>query len=315
MQNGYASLSLNGKYGVINDKCKVCIPAIYTGVVEPYNAGGYAVLLNQRGEEVKVNYEGREIGYTEHQNQLFAEAKRQAEAAEKARLAEEARKAEEKRIADRKAAETRKYDAIKSYYVTLDDVRFSEAYAEYMKEYAFDGSHRSEIEKMNENTKTRESRIAAGKVLSKWRLGNQVCVHYDNGIIFGLVEQFNEDRSSAQVKITACSKDFKSYKAQNIVKDGTIWVQPSWNWHLALDEETDYISSHNYLLSDIERTEAAKCYWCGGKGFIVCKKCSGKGKYEARDKWGDRYDKTCENCKGNGQYMCSDCGGRGKGRK
>ncbi|MBO7488889.1 MAG: hypothetical protein J6T88_01285 [Bacteroidales bacterium] len=226
MQNGYASLSLNGKYGVINDKCKVCIPAIYTGVVEPYNAGGYAVLLNQRGEEVKVNYEGREIGYTEHQNQLFAEAKRQAEAAEKARLAEEARKAEERRIADRNAAEVRQYDALKSCFDNFQNTAFATKYDEYMKEYASDGSHRNEIKKMKETIKSREHCIAAGKAFSKWRLGNQVCVYFEDAVIFGLVEQFNDDRSSVQVKITACSRDLNSYKAQNIVKDGTIWVQP-----------------------------------------------------------------------------------------
>lgn len=312
--NGYASCSVenekgkNTYYGVVDKSGNVVVPIIYKNIITPFNAGGYAVVLNYKDEEIKVGYDGVERGFSERQEQINAEAKRKAEFAEHVRLAEEARKAEEARLEALRKNEEDRYNRLKKYCNTFCDDQFDTAYTAYIAKFP-KGLHLNQINDMRKEVLSRSARIDAGKSFSKWRLGTQVCVIYNNDVLLGVVEQFNEDRSAVQVKITAATKDYNSYKGQDIVKGGTIWVQRSWGWHIALDEELDYASSRNKLMTDNERVEAGKCSSCGGKGFIICRHCDGKGKiYDSRS----GYDKTCSRCKGNGQYMCYSCDGKGK---
>lgn len=305
--NGYTSYLVDGKYGFVNDKGGTAVPAIYKRIIAPFNNEGYAVVLNDKNEEVKVNYVGRVLGYTEHQEQLFAKAKREAELQEMARKADELRKAEEKRKAERKENETRKYNTIKGYYESFNDAAFATAYDEYMKEYSSDGNHRDEINIMNENTKTRESRIAAGKDIKKWRMGNQVCVSYNGKILLGLVNKFNEDRSAAEIKVLFGPSG--DYNGQTLKKDGTIWIQANEGWHLAIEEEISSARSRNSLYEEKQQqvivNEGPKlCSECSGRGTQICWRCDGKGR--------DYDGKLCYVCQGKGSYKCRRCNGRGQ---
>ena len=118
--NGFTDFYVDGKYGFLNESVNKTIPAIYKKVLQPYNSEGYAVVVNDKDEEVKINQYGENIGYTEHQEQLFAEARRKAELEEQERqrkAAEEARQRAEQEEKARIAAanaEKRRIDEIRN---------------------------------------------------------------------------------------------------------------------------------------------------------------------------------------------------------
>ncbi|MCR4829729.1 MAG: hypothetical protein K5864_09770 [Bacteroidales bacterium] len=328
MNYGYATITTgNGKYGFLSKSGTLTVPMIYSTVVSGFNSQGFAVVKNNEGKEIKIDGTGKVLGYSDFQK-AQDEAKRQAELAEKRRQeeaerqrqAEERRKEEEARQAEIKRAEESKYDDLRRYYNSFQNGSFMNAYDEYMQKYP-NGSHRSEIESMKTQIKTRESRIAAGQDLRKWKMGNQVCVSTGGGILLGLVERFNEDRSSAQIKVVASPTS--SYNGQTVKKDATIWIQKGTGWHLALDEEVSYASSNNSVgsindtkvvyqssSSSSSSSSQTRCSSCGGRGMVPCSSCNGTGRVSSG--WGsDSEYETCSSCRGSGQYRCSSCSGKG----
>ena len=306
---GYAQYSKDNKWGFINEYASVIVNPKYKEIVSSFSSDGYAIVLNDKGEEIKIDKLGVESGYSDHQLALYEEAR-------KAKEREEARKAEEKRKAERKDAETKKYNSAKGYYESFNNNAFTTAYNEYMKEYPNDNSdHRNELEKMKSNIQPREERIAAGKDFSKWRMGNQVCVSYKGGILLGLVEKFNEDRSAAEVKIVAGPSG--EYNGQTLKKNWNIWVQRGDGWHLAIEEEIAYAQSNNSVKdpslepkviyqqsssSSSSSSSEKRCPNCGGRGTEICWVCNGTG---------IRGSEICYNCKGKGSYRCYECSGKG----
>ena len=312
--NGFTSFHVDGKYGFINELGYSSIPATYKSVVEPFNTEGYAIVMNNKNEEIKIDKYGVEKGYSDHQWAIFEEARKERDRAA-AILAEESRKAA------RKDLETRKYNSAKGYYESFNHNAFTTAYNEYMNEYPNDNSdHRSELEKMKSNIQTRESQIATGKDFSKWRMGNQVCVSHNGGILVGIVEKFNEDRSAAQVKIVLGPSG--EYNGQTLKKNGTIWIQRGSGWHLALDEEIAYAQSNSSVKdpslepkviyresssSSSSSSSEKRCPKCGGRGTQICWMCNGTGV------WSGMFtgEETCSECKGSGHYRCTYCSGKG----
>lgn len=160
----------------------------------------------------------------------------------------------------------------------------------------------------------RERQLAANSNISTWKLGNQVCVKYNGGILLGFVEKFNEDRSAVQVKVVAGPSG--EYKGQSLKKDGMIWIQKGSGWHLAMDDEISYAKSHNSITSEKneptiiykESTPSGPktCSHCNGRGKIVCFHCNGTGR-----RWNGE---TCSDCRGKGEFMCPYCYGSGTKR-
>ena len=303
--DGYAQYSKDNKWGFINKNASVIISPTYKKIVSSFGFESYAIVLNNKDEEIKIDKSGVEWGYSDHQLAINEEAR-------KAKEREEARKAEEKRKSERKDAEQKKYNSAKSYYESFNNNAFTTAYNEYMKEYPNDNSdHRSELEKMKSNVQARDERIAAGKDFSKWRMGNQVCVSHNGGILLGLVEKFNEDRSAAEVKIVAGPSG--EYNGQTLKKNGTIWVQRGSSWHLAIDEEIAYAQSNSsvrdpslepkVIYKESTPSGPKLCSKCAGRGTEICVSCRGRGI--------DFRDRVCDLCKGKGSYRCDHCRGTG----
>ena len=302
--NGYAQYSKDNKWGFLNEDASVIVSPRYKKIVSSFGSDGYAVVMNDKDEEIKIDKSGTERGYSDHQLALIEEARI-------AKEREEARIADEKRKAERKEAETKKFNSAKNYYESLNNTAFTTAYNEYMKEYPNDNpEHRSELERLKKNVQVRENQIDAGKDFSKWRMGNQVCVSHNGGILLGLVQKFNEDRSTVEVKIVAGPSGV--YNGQTLIKNESIWIQHDRGWHLATDDEIAYAQSHSYVK---DQSEIGKCSECNGRGFVFCTRCDGKGVYSyTTSSWGvnEEHEKRCDECKGKGQYMCPRCNGRGR---
>ena len=294
--NGFSNFMVDNKYGFINELNNSIIPATYKKVLQPFNSSGYAEVVNDKDEEIKIDRSGMFIDYTDNQKWIFEEERKLVER-------EAARVAEEKRQAERKAAEEEKYKLLENYYKSFNFASFTNTYIEYKKEYSsFNASHQIELEKMNSTIPGLESRIAAGKDIRKWHVGSQICLIRSNGIMHAVVEKINGDQTFAEVKVLASPSG--EYNGQEVKKNRTIWIQKNTGWHLALDEEVSYAKSYNSV-----RDPDEKCSCCTGKGYNMCTICSGTGRvYYSRG----GYDKDCDYCKGSGHRICGCCNGTGR---
>ncbi|MCR4736675.1 MAG: WG repeat-containing protein [Bacteroidales bacterium] len=293
--NGFAPYSQNNKWGFVDQYGNLVVKPIYGSIVSSFNSEGYAVVLNNKKEEIKVNKYGTEMGYSDHQAAIYEEQRLAAER-------EAARIAEEKRQAERKAAEIKKYMAAKEYYRSFNNTDFKTAYEEYMKEYPNDMPvHRIDLEKMKSNLPSRESRIAKGMDMSKWHEGDQICVSHDNGLLYGIVERLNNERTAAQVRIISGPSGY--YESQALKHGSTIWIQKNKGWHIALDEEIEYANESNGIYKPIEERDTRLCGSCAGKGYTICSSCKGSG-------W-NYNDRRCSSCDGLGKKYCYSCDGTG----
>lgn len=94
----------------------------------------------------------------------------------------------------------------------------------------------------NDNSaKKVDKNVAIGKIKANsnkalWKLGNKLCFEASNGIICGSINQWNEDKSMAQIKII--SSPGGTYEGEPLSQGTMIWVQSTGKgWHLCLDEE------------------------------------------------------------------------------
>ena len=80
--NGYAQYSKDNKWGFINKNASIIVNPTYKKIVSSFGSDGYAVVMNDKDKEIKLDKNGKEAGYSDHQlaiSKQKAEAERLAE--------------------------------------------------------------------------------------------------------------------------------------------------------------------------------------------------------------------------------------------
>jgi hypothetical protein len=84
--------------------------------------------------------------------------------------------------------------------------------------------------------KEKQRQVQANSNKTTWTLGSKICNELDNGVLMGTINQWNENKSMAQIKIVAGPKG--NYEGEEIKKGELIWVQASGaGWHVCLTDE------------------------------------------------------------------------------
>lgn len=190
----------------------------------------------------------------------------------------------------------------------------------YMEMYP-SGMYLAEVQKVKNDIDNRAALIESGKNHKTWNLGDKVCLDKSGGIICGSINQWNENKSSAQIKIITSSGG--TLEGEDLTKNNLIWIKTTGiGWHLCLDDEIKS-SIRNDKSAVVKKPEVkivspSYCSKCGGSGN--CLKCNGRGTRpcNSHDTNGDGYCTDCNNtgiekcysCYGKG--TCSSCGGRGR---
>ncbi len=111
-------------------------------------------------------------------------------------------------------------------------------YNAYLLKYP-SGTYSAEITKLK-NKKTQEinraNKIKTNSNKALWKLGCKLCNQTTNGIICGVLNQWNENKTKVLVKILTSPGG--SYEGEQLTKNNTIWVSSSGKgWHLCLEDE------------------------------------------------------------------------------
>jgi len=158
---------------------------------------------------------------------------------------------------------------------------------------------------------------AAGKNKNLWKLGSKLCYEDKNGIIAGTLNQWNEDKSMAQIKVILHPGG--SYEGEKLERGTLLWINAVGSgWHTCTETELkDGSYSDKGDNSCYSCKGRGSCIKCLGSGFIKCSRCDGKGvdsygRFCSLDDGGcnGKQQVVCYTCKGN--KVCSSCNGRGK---
>jgi hypothetical protein len=100
----------------------------------------------------------------------------------------------------------------------------------YLNKYP-NGAYRESIVQWKERLET----IATSRNVDTWTLGDRICTE-DNpgGIIQGVIEQWNENKSKVKIKILGGYEGM--YKGEDIFKGNMIWVSPE-GWYKCIGDE------------------------------------------------------------------------------
>ena len=281
----YGFVSANGKY-VVTDK--------YKRVVNPFR-NGRAEVVQIDGKEIVIDKNCNFVGYTERQQEINAEQRRIEEErlAEQHRLEEERRRIEEeKRLAEQRRIQD-----------SLDRIE------------------RARVEEERRRAE-HERKITVNCNYKLWSKGDHICYVFPNGsykdkIACGTLEEWNENRTKAHIKIVTSPSNSLTYDGELLEKNNTFWISTQGTkWHLAIQGEfeksleydnskksPDVIYVNNQSSSDVRRYN--DCSYCHGSGRLKCLSCHGSG-------WDSWDDKTCTSCRGQGTEQCYHCGGTGK---
>jgi len=238
---------------------------------------GRAEVVQIDGKEIIINKNCNFVGYTELQ---------QGKDAEQHRLEEEKRLAEQRRIQD-----------------SLDRIE------------------RARVEEERRRAE-HERKIIVNCNYKLWSKGDHICYVFPNGsykdkIACGTLEEWNENRTKAHIKIVTSPSNSLTYDGELLEKNNTFWISTQGTkWHLAIEGEfeksleydnskksPDVIYVNNQSSSDVRRYN--DCSYCHGSGRLKCLSCHGSG-------WDSWDDKTCTSCRGQGTEQCYHCGGTGK---
>jgi hypothetical protein len=97
----------------------------------------------------------------------------------------------------------------------------------------------AKIEKENQAKKM--TQINANSNRAVWKLGNKLCHDFNGSLIIGTLNQWNEDRSMAQIKII--SSPGGKYKGDDISIGNNVWIESLTDgWHKCIDEELNSVS-------------------------------------------------------------------------
>ncbi len=181
---------------------------------------------------------------------------------------------------------------------------------------------REEEERQAAIKREHERKITVNCNYKLWSKGDHICYVFPNGsykdkIACGTLEEWNENRTKAHIKIVTSPSNSLTYDGELLEKNNTFWISTQGTkWHLAIEGEfeksleyddskksPDVIYVNNQSSSDVRRYN--DCSYCHGSGRLKCLSCHGSG-------WDSWDDKTCTSCRGQGTEQCYHCGGTGK---
>lgn len=162
-----------------------------------------------------------------------------------------------------------------------------------------------------------EKQIKVNTNKALWKIGNKICLDNGRGVISGVINQWNEDKSMAQIKVLMHPGG--SYDGNPLSTGVLMWVEATGKgWHICTDREVQSAASTNKGDNSCYSCQGrGTCEHCLGSGFRKCSKCDGKGVKEygrfcSVDDGGcnGKQQVVCWRCSGN--KKCTTCGGRGK---
>lgn len=230
-------------------------------------------------KEIVIDKNGRFVDYSDHQKAMD-EAERIA--------AENAERARQQRIQD-----------------SLDRVEQLRLEAEAKK---------AELERL----------VAINCDYKLWSKGDHICYvlpdgYYEGKLTCGTLEEWNENRSKAQIKIVTSPSNSATYNGELLQKNNTFWISTQGTkWHLALEGEFEASLTYDNSVKGpdvIYRDNPSSS--SGPKRYDDCSTCKGSGKKECYNCGGDGYsgwsnDEFCTNCHGTGMEKCYKCHGTGR---
>jgi len=82
----------------------------------------------------------------------------------------------------------------------------------------------------------RYNQLAINSNKANWKMGNKLCKEISTGIICGTLNQWNENKSMAQIKIV--SSPGGKYEGEDLTKSNLIWVSATGkDWHICFEDE------------------------------------------------------------------------------
>lgn len=251
-----AWFEVKGKYGFINAATQSLLEPKFGPVLKDFkdyfSGKNYAVIKHTDGYEWKVDRDGNIFAYSDEQQKIFDDQKREAELA---KAAAEAKAAEERRIAELKAAEERRI-AEEQRQIYLQKVQ----------------------KNMDISKWQRGDRLCL-------EFGKQ------GQYITGTLEEWNPDKTKCRIKIVTSPGARIRYNGDNLEKNNYVWIDTKGEgWHKALPEEIEaanrddnstYRETHSLVT-------VRKCPNCDGTGnssrssysYKKCYRCDGTGLIE-----------------------------------
>ena len=289
---GMAGIELNEKIGFVNDAMIKSRPGIASITIEPKYAkdqiidgfgvqGDFAIVLNDKKQEIKIDRNGNNIGYSRKQNDIF-----ERERAEEARKVAEAEAARKKAEAEALLAkqEAEKKAAIRKQKIEANkNIKLWDKGSRLCFEHKL-GIVSATLEEWNSDKSKAKVKIVTspsstatykGEVLEK---NNTIWINTKgDGWHLALDEELDESISS-----------------DNSTKK--VYVQTS------SSSSSSSSSGPSY----------STCTSCRGTGRTSCSSCKGTGQ-RSTSSWGDDGEyETCTSCHGTGSYRCSSCSGTGR---
>lgn len=157
-----------------------------------------------------------------------------------------------------------------------------------------------------------------------WSKGDHICYvlpdgYYEGKLTCGTLEEWNENRSKAQIKIVTSPSNSATYNGELLQKNNTFWISTQGTkWHLALEGEFEAsltydnsVKGPDVIYRDNPSSSSGPkryddCSTCKGSGKIECSSCGGDG----RSGWSN--DEFCTSCNGSGMSRCYNCRGTGR---
>lgn len=194
----------------------------------------YAEYQKSASEKTSLQYlqkfpEG--LHYTEV-NAYYQKERQKQGLAEKKKLEEE----------ERMRPETELYHkAIKEGYYTC---------LEYINKYP-QGKYIEEVRANKKIFDDREALVKKNMNTTLWKFGNRVCLLAKKPtamLVCGVLENWNEDRSMAKIKLqSGMWDDVSQYNGEDLIKDKFIWITPKDGWHLCVQAELELLSENNSM--------------------------------------------------------------------
>ncbi len=119
-----------------------------------------------------------------------------------------------------------------------EQARIAKAELEAQRKAEAEAQTKAEAEqaKIAQAQAVRDSKIKANSNKALWKMGNKICNDVSGGVVVGTLNQWNEDKSMAQIKVVTSPGG--SYEGESLTKNNLIWIKSSGKgWHLCLDDE------------------------------------------------------------------------------
>ena len=114
-----------------------------------------------------------------------------------------------------------------------------------------------EKEHNQEIAKQRKAKIQANLNYLKWTKGDKICLEINEGILMGVIDDWNENKSKAKIKVIAGPNG--NYEGEQIIQGSYIWASTvGKGWHLCLDEEIEKAVENNQSINNATTSNGNK---------------------------------------------------------